>query len=91
MHPKTLTDIQSMVDEWCQATGTIRAVKGCKTDFNTAMVLMQLPTATEVLSFVEWCGRKRKVKHGEHSLKMLAGTDLIHVFDISQTEKISDV
>lgn len=87
MHPKTLIDIQSMVDEWCHVTGTIRAVKGCRTDFNTAMVLMQLPTATEVLSFPEWLQHGRKVKHGEHSLKMLAGVNLIHVFDISQTEK----
>src|ERR1700743_2889750 len=81
---------------------------------------MQFPTATTVRGYQAWHAFGRQVRHGEHSIKILApagsktvdkreaGSDqqgaendgesktvrrffrLAHVFDISQTEPITD-
>jgi hypothetical protein len=39
---------------------------------NALLVVMQLPTATDVRGYNEWLKDSRQVKHGEKSIKILA-------------------
>lgn len=89
--PRLIEKIKDEVSEYRRYVGTLPTIAGVETEDNTALVVMQLASASDVKTFPQWLKLGRVVKHGEKSLKIIAADGfLMQVFDISQTESLKD-
>lgn len=85
-----MTEIRMLVDRWLELQPDHPYVEGVSHEQNQAMVLMQLPTATEVKFYADWLLVGRKVRHGERGIRIFnRDGGLIAVFDYSQTEPLT--